>query len=247
MYNASVSYTALGGLSLLPKFLLFWHRGVAQKLAVLGAVSILLLCSCCGVVGVVSFATAPSNQVNVVVTRTSTPTATARSTARPTASAPAATPSSEKLSASQKQQVLSDLNSGLSYYVNTWHQGQQILGTTQYTDASAGLAAMSDPNSAASRFSAWRQSTKIEQDVSTYIDAYNKSDAFYNAGNEPQALSDYLNDMGTLQADISQWVTDAVGWQIQTTDNATMAQDVQTINTDIAQVQSDITATMAAS
>jgi hypothetical protein len=203
-----------------------WRRRAIQELTILGAVCILGLSAC-----------------------SSPPSATTKqSTASPTqTSKPTTAPSTNKLSASQKQQVSADLNAGLAHYVDTWHQGQQILGTTQYADANAGLNAMSDPNSAASKFSAWRKTSGIEQDINTYLNAFNSADAFYSADTEPQAISSYRDDMGTLQADISTWVTDAVGWQIHTTDNATMAQDVQTINTDISQVQSDIAATLAAS
>lgn len=162
-------------------------------------------------------------------------------------STPTASPAPQKLSATQKQQISADLNAALAHYVDEWHQGQQILGTTQYADANAGLQAFSDPNSAASRFSAWRTSTEIEQDVTTYINAYDHAAALYSADNTPQDLSNYELDMGTLQADISTWVQDAVGWQIQTTDSVTMTQDVQTIKKDMGQVQADITATIAAS
>lgn len=159
---------------------------------------------------------------------------------------PQSSSQSQKLTADQKQQVSADLNNGLAHYVDTWHQGEQILGTTQYADANAGLAAMDDPTSAAAKFSAWRQSSDIETDVTTYLNAFKSADAFYNADNEPQAIASYRDDLGTLQADISTWVNDAVGWQIQTTSNATMTKDVQTINSDISQVKSDIQATLAA-
>lgn len=225
-------------------FLTFWRRGTAQKLAVLGAASVLALCSCCSVAVVI----AAANPSKPTADQTARATATSRPTvpAQPTNS-PAATSSAQKLTATQKQQVSADLNGGLSHYVDTWHQGQQILGTTQYPNADAGLAAMSDPNSPAAQFAAWRKSSGIEQDVNTYINAFNSADAFYNADNEPQAITSYRDDMSTLQADLAQWVQDAAGWQIQTTSDAKMAQDVQTINTDISQAQTDILATLAAS
>jgi hypothetical protein len=203
-----------------------WRRRAVQTLVVLGVVSILGLSACS------STPPASANQPIATPTQTSKPTST---------------PSTHKLSASQKQQVSADLNAGLAHYVDAWHQGQQILGTTQYVDANAGLSAMDDPNSAASKFSAWRKTSGIEQDVNTYLNAFKSADAFYSADTEPQAISSYEDDMGALQADISTWVTDAVGWQIHTTDNPTMTQDVKTINTDISQVQADITATIAAS
>ena len=173
------------------------------------------------------------------------PTTTSKSSNQQTQPAKPST-QPQKLTAEQKQQVSTDLNNGLAHYVDTWHQGEQVLGTTQYADSNAGLAAMDDPNSAAAKFSAWRQSSNIERDVTTYLNAFKSADHFYTAANEPQAISSYQDDMGTLQADISTWVTDAVGWQIQTTSNATMTKDVQTINNDINQVKSDIKATLAA-
>src|SRR5258708_20496535 len=151
----------------------------------------------------------------------------------------------QKLTVEQKQQVSTDLNNGLAHYVDTWHQGEQVLGTTQYADSNAGLAAMDDPNSAAAKFSAWRQSSNIERDVTTYQNAFKSADNFYTAANELQATSSYTDDIRTLQPDISTWVTDAVGWQIQTTSNATITKDVQPINNNINQVKSDITTTLA--
>lgn len=181
----------------------------------------------------------PSSNTGTPVSRTS------NTTSPPAQSAKSST-QPQKLTADQKQQVSADLNNGLTHYVDTWHQGEQLLGTTQYADANAGLTAMDDPNSAAAKFSAWRQSSNIERDVTTYQNAFKSADDFYTAANEPQAISNYRDDLGTLQTDISTWISDAVGWQIQTTSNATMTKDVQTINNDINQVKSDIKATLAA-
>lgn len=209
---------------------------LGQKALVIAAPTIFIFLIAIAIGSSTGSSTSSSTVSNISSNQPAQPT-----TAQPSQPAKPST-QSQKLTADQKQQVSADLNNGLTHYVDTWHQGEQILGTTQYADANAGLVAMDDPNSAAAKFSTWRQSSKIEQDVTTYLNAFKSADAFYNAANEPDAISSYRDDLGTLQADISTWVSDAVGWQIQTTSNATMAKDVQTIN----QVKSDITATLAA-
>jgi hypothetical protein len=150
------------------------------------------------------------------------------------------------LSAAQKQQVTAILQAGLAHYVAAWQQGQRVLGSTQYADGDAGLTAMDDPNSAAARFSAWRHSSGVEQDVTAYQDAFKQADAFFNADNEPTAIGNWRDDVGTLQTDITTWVSDAVNWQVRGKTDAQMAQDVGTINSDIAKVTADATATVAA-
>jgi len=59
------------------------------------------------------------------------------------------------------------LTTATDHYAQVFAQGQQIVDTTQYSDGNAGLDALQDPNSAASKLSAWRQSSRIEQDVMT--------------------------------------------------------------------------------
>lgn len=152
----------------------------------------------------------------------------------------------QKLGDATKTQVSSILQTALDHYVTAWKQAQDILGSTQYADANAGIAALGDPNSAASRFSSWRKSSGLEQDVNTYLNAFGKADAFYNAKNEPQAIGSWRDDMGQLQSDLAQWVTDAVGWQVRSTSDVQMSQDTSAINTDIAQVTADASATVAA-
>ena len=68
-----------------------------------------------------------------------------------------AMPSVPKLSAADKAAVRSIFLGSVNHYASLLAQGQQILGTTQYPNAQAGLAAFSDPNSAASRFSAYQK------------------------------------------------------------------------------------------
>jgi hypothetical protein len=52
-------------------------------------------------------------------------------------------------------QVKAYLAAGTDFYVQLFQQAQQALGTTQYVDAYAGIAALDDPTSAASAQSRW--------------------------------------------------------------------------------------------
>ena len=83
----------------------------------------------------------------------------------------------------------------------------------QYADAMAGIAAMDDPTSAAARFRAYRQNTGPERDI-TLMDAFSQGDAHFAGDNEPQAISDWQNDMFTMTFDLNQWVEVAVSYQI---------------------------------
>ncbi len=105
---------------------------------------------------------------------------------------------------------------------------------------------MNDPNSSARKFSAWRQTSKAETDVS-YIDAFRQADALYNADNEPGAISTWSNDMSNAQSDLVQWINVAVEWQIsaKTTNDLTAAEG--TFDQDMKQVQIDVAATLSAS
>lgn len=151
-----------------------------------------------------------------------------------------------KLTTAQKNQVRAILNASIQHYQDLLTQGKSILGTTPYADGSAGLVAMNDPNSNASKFSAWRQTSKAETDLS-FLDAFKQADAFYNADNEPGAISTWRDDMGTAQSDLAQWVSVAVDWQIsaKTTNDLNAAE--ATFDQDIKQAQADVAATLSAS
>jgi hypothetical protein len=143
-------------------------------------------------------------------------TATSTVTAQATASASAA-----HLTASQKAQVQAILSDNMDHYASAFI---------------AGMAALHQPGNA---FYNWRHSSNVEQDLS-YLDAFKKADAFYNADNEPPAISTWRDDMGTVQADISAWVSVAVGWQIRQKSDADLAIAQQKISADVTAAQQDL-------
>ena len=132
------------------------------------------------------------------------------------------------------------LTAAVNYYASTFARGQAIVGNTQYSNATVGLAAMENPSSAASRFAEWRGSTRIEEDVSTYEDAFQRADAEFNASDEPAAISQWMQDTGNLQADITQWVGVAVNYQISTASQADLNSAAATVRADIKVAQHDI-------
>ena len=184
--------------------------------------------------------TAAATATSVPTQQTSHPTATRQPTSAPKPTAIA------KITAAQKQQVSAILTKNIQHYQQLLAQGKSVLGTTQYADANAGLAAFNDPSSAASRFRDWRQSSNAERDVS-YINAFNQADANYNADNEPAAISMWRDDMSTMQSDLANWVTTAVSWQIRDKTDADLSAAESQFNQDIKQVQSDLANTLASS
>jgi hypothetical protein len=112
-------------------------------------------------------------------------------------------------------------------------QGQQIIGPVPYPNANAGLAAFNDPNSAASRFSAYRKHPDPESDES-YLAAFQRADHFFTAANEPQAIGTWRDDMGQAQSDLYRWVSDAVSWQINEISTSKLQADAAAVTADLA-------------
>lgn len=154
--------------------------------------------------------------------------------------------STVKLTSAQKQQVQDILHKNMMHYQQLLSGGKAALGTTQYADGTAGLVAYGDPTSNASQFRDWRKSSHAEQDVS-YLDAFKQADAFYNADNEPAAISTWRDDMGTAQSDLVQWVNVAVGWQIRTNTTDELHAAEQQFQHDMTKAQADVTALINAS
>jgi hypothetical protein len=177
---------------------------------------------------------------------TPTPTSNSALQATPTTQP---TPTSEaKLTTAQKTQVRSILEAATNHYADLLTQGQTALGTTQYSDPYAGIAAFNDPNSAASRFSSWRKTSGAEQDVQTYMNAFTAADAFYNAKNEPtDAITSWRDDISQVQADLIQWIQTAVGWQIIESTSADLQRCVSVFQTDLSKARADVEAVIAAS
>lgn len=171
---------------------------------------------------------------------TNTSATTPSSSTKPT-TAPIEPTATKQVAKPDVKQVVAILNASILHYQQLLAQGKSVLGTYQYASAADGVAAFNDPTSYASRFSAWRTSSNAEQDLS-FIDAFKKADAYYNADNEPNAITTWQSDMSNVQSDLARWVQDAVSWQIQTVSTDTLNADEQTINKDIAAAQNDVAA-----
>ena len=71
------------------------------------------------------------------------------------------------LTAADKAHVRQILTASVDHYVHLLALGQQAIGTTQYANATAGVAAFSNPDSAASRLRDYRTKSKPESDTRT--------------------------------------------------------------------------------
>lgn len=152
-----------------------------------------------------------------------------------------------RLTSSQEAEVRGILLANLSHYAQLLSRGQEALGTTQYPNAQAGLNAFNDTNSAANRFSMFQKDANVYGSAS-YVDAFNRADRFFTAANEPQALTNWEDDTGTVQGDLAQWINDAISWQISEVQTSVLQADVATFEADLAKARADaIRATPTAS
>lgn len=144
-------------------------------------------------------------------------------------------------SAPDKVKVAAILSVSVDHYAQLFASGKAALGTTQYPNASAGLKAFDDPNSAASKFSNFRKSDNLQNDLS-YLDAFKQADSYYTAANEPDAIGTWRDDMTNLTGDLYKWVDDAASWQISEISSAQLKADEQKVNADFAAAKSDVAA-----
>lgn len=184
------------------------------------------------------------------------PTAVASPTPRVS---PSANSSVEQLSPAQKAQVEAVLQANIDHYAQLLAVGKTALGTTPYSDATAGLAAFNDPNSSASQFRDWRSQSKAEQDVS-YLEAFKQANDIYLAvmgsssgpvtkweNDTSTALTNWQDDIGNVQADLAQWVQVAAGWQISSKTGADLAAAEQKVNSDLSKTRQDLQQLLAVS
>lgn len=155
-------------------------------------------------------------------------------------------PTSAPLTKAQKQRVALLLDRATTRYANALATGQVALGKTQYASASAGLAALNDPNSAASRFSEWQKIAKSDIYNAPYLATARQVDAIYNAGG-PDALTTWENDMGNLGADLQAWTHDAVSWQVGDVSTSRLQRDARLIQKDLRRARADTRAVIRAS
>lgn len=131
------------------------------------------------------------------------------------------------------------LSANVDHYEQLLSEGEQILGATPYPDAQAGLAAMSDPGSPASRFRDYRQHPNPEQDLS-YNEAFTKADASYTASDEPAALGAWREHMTEAQSELVAWIQDAASWQISEIPTTKLHADAAKVRHDLAAARKNI-------
>jgi predicted 3-demethylubiquinone-9 3-methyltransferase (glyoxalase superfamily) len=150
------------------------------------------------------------------------------------------------MTAQQKGVLQKTMTDEMNHYNSLFTGGKAALGTEKYPDANAGLTAMDDPNSGASRFSKWRQDSKAEQDVS-YIDTIKQVEAMYTTNHRPDTVDTWRGDQPAMEDALIAWVKDAVSWQISDRTDAELAADEAAFHATAQTVQGDITKVMAES
>ena len=145
------------------------------------------------------------------------------------------------VSAHAKAKVAAILSASVAHYAKLLRQGMTILGNTPYPDATAGLAAMNDPKSAAARFRDYRKHPGPETDTSSE-DAFGRADRFFTADNEPKAMTTWREDMLQAQSDLSIWVNVAVDWQIRSKSTAQLRAAENKVLHDLQSARRDIAA-----
>ena len=148
------------------------------------------------------------------------------------------------LTSADKAHVRQILTASVDHYTSLLSLGEQALGSTQYADANAGLAAFNDPNSAASRFSAYRKKSNPEGDLS-FLNAFKKADNYYTAANEPKAISTWRADMNDASVALNEWVNLAVGWQIREHTTLQLQAAEHKVTTALAKARLDIAKVVA--
>ena len=143
------------------------------------------------------------------------------------------------VSAAAKQKIRSILTASVDHYENLLRLGKAALAGERYPDSTAGLAAFADPASGASRFRDYRTGANPENDLSL-LDAFKKADSYFAAANEPDAISNWRDDMSEAQSRLIQWVQVAVDWQISSASNAQLAAAEQSFLNGLAKARRDI-------
>jgi len=144
-------------------------------------------------------------------------------------------------SPADREAAYAALSASIAHYKDVFRQGQAVVGNTQYATSWDGLAAMNDPGSAAAKLRDYRQNPDPERDLS-YMDAFKAADSHFTADNEPQAISNWQDDMATMQSDLSQWVSVAVDYQIKNKSQANLDGAANQVNQDLAKADADANA-----
>lgn len=150
------------------------------------------------------------------------------------------------LTATEKAKVIAILTANVNHYAAVLTLGEKTLGTTQYATAQQGNQAFNNPNSAASRFSAFQKTYDPAGDES-YLAAFKKADSYYTAANEPSAITTWEDDMTTATGALAEWVPIAVGWQIHQDATAQLHGAEQRIQAGLSTARKDIAEVLAES
>jgi hypothetical protein len=178
------------------------------------------------------------------LTRTCAPAGTACSAGTWRGATKLVLPKVPVVTAAAKAKVRAALTASVDHYAQLLALGQRALGSSQYADANAGLAAFSDPNSAASRFRDYRTTANPEGDLS-FLGAFKRADSVYTAANEPNSISTWRDDMDNAQSDLSTWVTLAAGWQIREHASAQLQAAAHKVDADLAKARRDLANVLA--
>jgi hypothetical protein len=101
----------------------------------------------------------------------------------------------------------------VDHFATLFALGVQAVGTSQYPNANAGLSAMENPKSEASRFRAYQLTFDPIGDHS-YTSAFNAVSRFYTLQDTPNSLSTWDVDMDNVAVALDKWVSNAPDWQI---------------------------------
>ena len=141
------------------------------------------------------------------------------------------------------QKVAAMLSASTDYYSQLLAKGKEALGSTQYPNATTGLSALQDQNSAVSKFSAFRTDTCVKNDPSANaMNTYRTISDLYTSSHaqSPEALDNWNYDTNTVASDICAWASVATDWQISKTSYAQLKVAEQKVTTDLAQVHKDL-------
>ena len=179
---------------------------------------------------------APTVAATVLATPTDTPSTPSASTS----STP--TPKDKLPMRVVRERVRAILTANVGHYAKLLAAGERALGSTQYTDANAGLAAFNDPNSAASKFRDYQggQGGGPTNDMS-YLSAFSRADSYYTAADEPtSALNAWQNDISNAQGAFSGFTEVGTSWQIKEGTTAQLRAAERQITDDLAKARRDI-------
>lgn len=170
--------------------------------------------------------------------------ATVTPTQPPTPLVPIFTPKGLLAPQTDRDTAAAILNQSIDHYRHVLAQGQAILGTTQYPDAVAGIAAIEgDPNSPAARFKTWHNPNP-ETDFSWQA-AFKQADAHFNADNEPPSISTWRDDIAQAVTDLGEWTRVADSWQIREKTQADLNAAAAKITEDLGKAAHDAQAVAA--